>query len=66
LSNGLSKRKDTLPDFADMISEKRITAERAMEILHKNGMEVTLQEAILILEFLYKMAKLEVKEALKR
>jgi hypothetical protein len=35
-----------------------ITPEKAVEILKKNGMQVTIEQAKQILEFLYKLAKI--------
>lgn len=38
----------------------KITPEKAVEILKKNGMDVTLEQAKLMLEFLYKLADITV------
>jgi len=46
--------------------KQNITPVKAREILKNNGLEVSLEEARLVLDFLYKMAKLEVKQALKQ
>lgn len=35
---------------------KKITPEKALEILNNGGLKVTLEQARLILDFLYKMA----------
>lgn len=40
----------------------KITPERAVEILKKGGMEVTLDQAKLMLEFLYKLADITVAQ----
>ena len=42
----------------------RISPERAIEIFKKDGFEVTLDEAKLILEFLYQMAEIAVAQYL--
>lgn len=39
-------------------SSKRIQPEEAIQILKQNGMEVTREQAQLILDFLYKFAKI--------
>jgi hypothetical protein len=44
----------------------RISPEKAIEILKKDGLEVTLDEAKLILEFLYQMAEIVVDQYLKK
>jgi len=44
----------------------KITAEKAVEILKKDGLEVTLDQAKLILEFLYQMAEIVVDQHLKK
>ncbi len=44
----------------------KITPERAIEILKKDGLEVTLEQAKLILEFLYQMADIVVEQHLKK
>ncbi len=43
------------------MQQDRISPEKAVEILKSNGKEVTAEEAKIILDFLYKMAKLTVK-----
>ncbi len=40
--------------------DDKITPEKAVEILKKGGLEVTLEQAKLILEFLYKLADITV------
>ena len=50
-----------------MSPEKRkIAPEKAVEILKKNGTIVTIRDAKLILDFLYKFAKLTLETVLKR
>ena len=44
----------------------KITPEKAIEILRKEGLEVTLEQAKLILEFLYQMADIVVEQHLKK
>jgi len=44
----------------------KITPEKAIEILRKDGLEVTLEQAKLILEFLYQMADIVVEQHLKK
>jgi hypothetical protein len=39
-----------------------ITPEKAVEILKKGGMEVTLEQARLILDFLYKLADITIAQ----
>lgn len=40
--------------------DDKITLEKAVEILKKSGLEVTFEQAKLILEFLYKLADITV------
>lgn len=48
------------------IQEKdRISPEKAIEILKKGGMEVDMEQARLILEFLYKLAAIAMEQTLK-
>jgi len=44
----------------------KITVEKAAEVLKKGGMDVTLEEAKLILEFLYKLANISVAQYLEK
>ena len=44
----------------------RISPEKAIEILEKDGLEVTLDETKLILEFLYQMAEIVVDQYLEK
>ncbi len=44
----------------------KITPERAIEILKKDGLEVTLEQAKLLLEFLFQMAEIAVDHYLER
>ncbi len=49
------------------ISEKdKITPERAMEILKKDGLEITLEQANLILKFLYNIADIAIDQYSKK
>lgn len=49
-----------------MIPERRsITPEKAVEILKQHGTKVTVAEAKLILDFMYKIAKLSVEQYIK-
>jgi len=49
-----------------MIPERRtITPQKAVEILKQNGTIVTLEEAKLILDLMYKIAKLSVEQYIK-
>lgn len=49
-----------------MLPEKRtLTPEKAVEILKKYGTIVTVEEAKLILDFMYKLAKLSVEQYVK-
>ncbi len=43
----------------------KISPERAIEILKNDGLEVTLEQAKLILEFLYQMADIAVDQYLQ-
>lgn len=46
-----------------MLTEKRnITPQKVVEILQKHGTIVTLEEAKIILEFMYKVGKLAVNQ----
>lgn len=44
----------------------KITPEKAAEILKKGGMHVTIEQAKIILEFLYKLADISVAQYLKK
>ncbi len=44
----------------------KITPERAIEILKRDGLEVTFEQAKLILEFLHQMADIVVAQYLER
>nr|MCS3814772.1 hypothetical protein [Mucilaginibacter sp. X4EP1] len=49
-----------------MITQRRtITPEKAVEILKQHGTTVTIAEAKLILDFMYKIAKLSVEHYIK-
>lgn len=49
------------------LSDKRtISARKAMEILLKHGTVVSINEAEIILDFMYKFAKLSLKQVLER
>ncbi|WP_163871874.1 hypothetical protein [Parapedobacter sp. SGR-10] len=45
--------------------KNRITPEKALEILNNGGMKVTLEQAKLILDFLYKMAEIAMAQCFK-
>lgn len=47
------------------IEAEKISPEKAIEILKKDGLEVTLEQAKLIVEFLYQMAEIVVDQYLK-
>ena len=50
-----------------MLNEKRtITPEKAVEILKKHGTVVTLEEAKIIMSFMYKIGKLAVCQYVKK
>ena len=44
---------------------EKISPEKAIEILKKDGLEVTLEQTKLILEFLYQMAEIVVDQYLE-
>lgn len=44
----------------------KITPEKAVEILKKGGLEVTLEQAKLMLEFLYKLADITADQYLEK
>ncbi len=49
------------------ISENdKITPERAIEILRKDGLEVNFEQAKLILKFLYQMADVAIEQYMKK
>jgi hypothetical protein len=49
-----------------MLTEKRkVTPQRAMEILKRSGLKVTEEEVEIILDFMYKLSKLTVDNYLK-
>lgn len=47
-------------------NERKITPEKAKEILDKHGTEVTTVQAKLILDFMYKFAILSVKQIVRQ
>lgn len=47
------------------IEEDKISLEKAIEILKKDGLEVTLEQAKLIVEFLYQMAEIVIDQYLE-
>ena len=51
---------------SQIYKKDEITPEKALEILKKNGMKVTMEEAKNILKLLTILAKLEVKQYLKK
>jgi len=53
-------------NYLEVMVRQTISAEKAAEILKKGGLNLTVKEAQKVLDFLYKMAKLEVKEMLKK
>jgi len=46
--------------------KRKMTPEKAMEIMKKKGTMITLEEAELMLDFLYRFAKLTLKIVLKQ
>ncbi len=44
----------------------KITPERAIEILRKDGLEVNFEQAKLILKFLYQMADIAIDQYMKK
>lgn len=48
------------------IDKRRVTPERAVEILKKHGTNISVEEAKLMLDFLYRFAKLTLEIVLKR
>lgn len=47
-------------------NERTITPEKAKEILAEHGREVTIEQAKIILDFMYKFAILTVKQIVKQ
>ncbi len=47
------------------IEDEKISPERAIEILKKDGLEVTMEQAKLIVEFLYQMAEIVIDQYLE-
>jgi hypothetical protein len=45
---------------------EKIRPEQAVELLRKKGIEVTVEQAVLILEFLYLLANIVIAEHLKK
>jgi len=45
-----------------VVEKRGVTSEKAIKILHENGIEVSEKEAEKILEFLYFLAKLTVNQ----
>lgn len=50
----------------EICESEKITPERALDILKKDYIEVTLEEAKFILEFFYQMADIVVEQYLKK
>lgn len=50
----------------ETVENEKITPEKAVEILKKDGVDVTLEEAKIILAFLYQMAEIVVDQHLKK
>lgn len=46
--------------------KRKITPEKVLEILEKQGTKVSIEEAKFMLDFLYKFAKLTLEHVLKR
>jgi len=46
--------------------KRQLTPEKAVEIMKNKGTEITIEEAKLMLDFLYKFAKLTLEIVLKR
>lgn len=49
----------------ELEGKRKITPEKAQQILRQNGLTVTTQEAGQILDFLYKLANFAIKQFLK-
>jgi hypothetical protein len=47
-------------------SKRKLTPEKAVEIFKKHGTNITVDEAKIMLDFLYKFAKLTLDHVLKR
>jgi protein-tyrosine-phosphatase len=45
---------------------EKISPEKAIEILKKDGLEVTLEQAKIILEFLYQMSEIVIEQYLEK
>ncbi len=45
---------------------EKISPEKAIEILKKDGLEVTLEQAKVILEFIYQMAEIAIDQHLEK
>lgn len=50
----------------EMFDVERLSPEKAMEIMKKEGLEVSYKEAELILEFLYRFAKIAISVYMKK
>jgi hypothetical protein len=48
------------------VEKRKVTPEKAVEIMKKHGNEITVEEAKLMLDFLYKFGKLTLDIVLKR
>jgi len=53
-------------DYFEHPPKRKITPEKAVEILAKHGTHITVDEAKIMLDFLFKFAKLTLNEMLKR
>lgn len=47
-------------------NNRKVTAEKAVKIMAKHGTVITIEEAKIMLDFLYKFAKLTLETVLKR
>ena len=57
---------DIIKDVAMDTGKRKMTPEKAMEIMKKKGTMITLEEAERMLDFLYRFAKLTLKIVLKQ
>jgi hypothetical protein len=57
---------DIIKDVAMDTGKRKMTPEKAMEMMKKKGTMITLEEAELMLDFLYRFAKLTLKIVLKQ
>jgi hypothetical protein len=60
---GWSSKPQHMGNFK--VTKRNVTSQQIVAILKKNGTEIKLEEAEIILEFMYKLAKLSVDQFIR-